>query len=186
MSTYSNIQNSLWVLRSQEGDARAFTELVAHWDGRLRKHAERLTGDRHAADDIVQEAWTAVMHGLRTLDDANTFPKWVFRIVTNKGHDWIRRQQRYRWLKAAFSREASRLTGEPASDGHATDSVEQAMSVLPPAHRAAVLLHYFEGFTMTEIAQILAVPPGTVKSRLSEARQRMRAYLEETEHEHAR
>jgi len=148
----------------------------------LWAHARRLTGEDHAADDVLQESWIAVIGGLRGLADADTFPKWVFRIVTNKSCDWVRRQERQRRLKRAYLSETQ--GGEPkhppSHDNR--DLLEGALAALSANHRATVALHYFEGFGINEIAQMLHVPPGTVKSRLSEARGRIRAYVEEQDH----
>lgn len=178
----SQIRDALLVLQSQEGDGEAFAALVLRWQGRLWGHACRLTGDRHAADDVLQESWAAVVRGLPALEDADAFPKWVFRIVTHKCHDWIRKQQRHRWLKLAWSREAPCRTDGQAASGAVGDALDGALSALSPMYRSVILLHYFEGFGIGEIALMLSIPSGTVKSRMAEARQRIRAYMEANRH----
>ncbi len=175
--------DALLVLRCQEGNADAFAQLVARWHGRLRAHARRLTGDDHAADDVLQETWASVVSGIRSLEDVDAFPKWVFRITTNKCRDWVRRRQRRRWFQAVFMRERRRAEEpqRPAAGG--VEELHAALQRLSPIHAAAVTLHYYEGFSIHEIAQMLSIPPGTVKSRLSEARRNIRAYLEATKNE---
>lgn len=176
METQPQIQNALLVLQSQEGDAQAFAGLVLLWQGRLWNHACRLTGDSGAADDVVQETWAAVVNGLIHLEDEEAFPKWIFQIATHKCHDWIRKQRRHRWLKRVFSRESSRKAA--IRPPHAMDALEDAIESLSEKHRAVVSLHYFEGFDINETAHMLSVPAGTVKSRLAEARERIRANVE--------
>lgn len=176
MGIQPQIQNALLVLQSQEGDAKAFADLVRLWQGRLWNHARRLTGDSGAADDVVQDTWAAVVKGLSGLEDVDAFPKWVFQIATHKCHDWVRKQQRYRWLKLGFSMEVSRKT--EIRTPRVPDVLEVAMENLSEKHRAVVSLYYLEGFGINEIAQMLSVPIGTVKSRLAEARDRIRANME--------
>jgi RNA polymerase sigma-70 factor (ECF subfamily) len=176
MGIQPQIENSLLVLQSQEGDAEAFTILVLRWRDRLWNHARRLTGDDAAADDVLQDTWAAVIKGLPRLDDVDAFPKWAFQIVTFKCRDWIRKQQRRRWLHLEFLRE-SRKSAVPRT-ANVPDDLNGAIAALSEKHRAVVSLHYFEGFGVNEIAQMLSVPPGTVKSRLAEARDRIRANME--------
>jgi len=169
--------NAIVVLRCQAGDAQAFAELVRIWHGRLWTHARRLTGDPSAADDVLQETWSAVITGLPRLSDVDAFPKWVFRIATNKSRDWVRRRIRYRWVLSMLGRPQPQPQPQvPAPHG----SLDAALAALSPLHIAPVTLHYFEGFSIEEIAQMLSIPSGTVKSRLSEARRRIREYLEAT------
>lgn len=178
MGTESQIRDALIVLRCQQDDAGAFADLVLRWRSRLWAHARRLTGDAHAADDVLQESWAAVAAGLGRLGDVDAFPKWVFQIVTNKAHDWIRRQQRHRWLRKQWLHETARRNEARATPHPEEERLDAAIAALSASHRDVVSLHYFEGFTVNEISQMLAIPSGTVKSRLSEARQRIRASME--------
>jgi len=181
MGIHPHIENALLVLRSQEGDAKAFADLVLLWQGRLWNHVRRLAGDSGAADDIVQDTWAAVVKGLTRLEDVDAFPKWVFQIATYKCHDWVRKQQRQRWLKLSFSKETSRKTAIRTCD--TMDALDAAIEALSAKHRAVVSLHYFESFSINDIAQMLSVPAGTVKSRLAEARDRIRANMEAPKNE---
>ena len=184
MGIQPHIQNALLVLQSQDGDAKAFADLVRHWQNPLWNHARRLTGDDGAADDVLQDTWAAVVKGLPRLEDVDAFPKWVFKITTYKCHDWVRKQQRHRWLKLEFLRETSRKATIRWPD--AADILGVEIETLSVKHRTVVSLHYFEGFSINEIAQMLSVPAGTVKSRLGEARERIRANMEEQNNEFRR
>src|SRR5512145_1583590 len=87
-----DIQDELLVLRCQGGESEALHKLVSRWHPRLRRLAERRTADPEAAKDLVQDAWLAIVRGLRRLDDPSRFRVWAYRIVTNKCADWVRRR----------------------------------------------------------------------------------------------
>jgi RNA polymerase sigma factor (sigma-70 family) len=128
-----------------------------------------------AAHDIVQDTWVAAFAGLHRLRDPGTFPAWIYGIATRKCVDVIRQRIRRRRLDALAP-----LTPAPPPHptGHIVIDVTDAISRLPPIHRAAVHMFYMEGFTIDEIAGVLQVPAGTVKSRLHHARDLLRRDLE--------
>jgi len=78
------VLDELLVLRCQDGEANAFEELVGHWQRKLLRHALHLTGDADGANDVVQEAWFAIVRGIGRIDDPARFPAWAYRIVTHK------------------------------------------------------------------------------------------------------
>lgn len=172
------------VLRCQAGDAGAMERLVGRWQPRLLRHALRLTGDPEAASDAVQEAWLAIVRGLRRLQDPARFRSWAYRIVSRKCSDWIRGRQRRRRLGRRAAEDGTRpgadtLTGsEPEGDDRVTQ-VRRRLRSLPAERRAILAMHYGEGMSVREIAASLEIPEGTVKSRLFHARNQLRASLEE-------
>ncbi len=181
MSTPGNIRDAILVLRCQQADGQAFAELVERWHGRLCRHACRLTGDRDAAEEIAQESWLAVLKGIQGLHDADLFPAWLFRIVSHKSRDWIRRQQRRRGL-LAWWRDAEPPRPRNAG-GSRLDALHAALERLSVEQRALIALYYEEGFSTQEIAAVLDIPQGTVKSRLYHARNAVRECMEDFEHE---
>jgi RNA polymerase sigma-70 factor (ECF subfamily) len=182
--THDDIQDELLVLQCQEGDADALRTLIARWQPRLGSLAWRLTGQREAARDIVQDTWLAIVRGLRRLDDPARFRSWAYRIVSNKCADWTRRRV-VRRNAATEIQNASATAGNDTST--ATDSADDvarlrhALAKLPQEQRAILSLHYLDGMSIAEIARVLAVPAGTVKSRLFHARGRLRQTLERNE-----
>jgi RNA polymerase sigma-70 factor (ECF subfamily) len=153
------------VLQSQDGDARAFEQLVSRWQERLWRHARRLIHDDAAAWDVVQEAWMSMLKGLRRLDDPGAFSGWAYRIVTFKSIDHIRSGRRRREVEE----QQQARTVNPAGD----DDVEElraALLELSVEQRAILSLHYREELGVERIAEILGIPAGTVKSRLHRAR----------------
>ena len=179
-TTTDHVYDELLVLRCQEGDHDAFDELVSRWQQRLAHHARRLLNHRDAAGDVLQEAWMAIVRGIGRLDDPASFRQWAYRIVTHKCTDWIRRQQRRRRLSESVARESAGAVAEPAVDTGEGDveRLRGALRALPGDRQALLSLHYLEGASVAEIAGILDIPEGTVKSRLYHARHHLKDVLE--------
>ena len=193
MERQEQIKEELLVLRSQEGDTAAFGELVDRWQERLWRHAWRLTGDEQAAWDVLQEAWVGVGRNIMRLEDAAAFPAWVYRIVSNKCRDWIRRESRRRkatkgavppgMATKAYAEDLETARRSGPEEGDAVGRLRDAVAKLSGSDRAMLGLHYQEGFSTAEIADILHIPAGTVKSRLYHVRQRIRNHMKENDHE---
>jgi RNA polymerase sigma-70 factor (ECF subfamily) len=147
--------------------------LVHRWQRRMYAYARRLLVQEDKAWDACQEAWIGIVRGLRKLDDPGAFAGWAYRIVTNKCKDRLSQDTRAKWLSL-----------ELADNAHArqetTDPLElkEAIDLLPGHMQAALTLRYIEGFALGEIAEILGVPEGTIKSRLSRARAELKRILE--------
>lgn len=177
--THQDIQDELLVLQCQDGDREALETLVVRWQPRL---AWRLTAEREAAREIVQDSWLAIVRGLRRLDDPARFRTWAYRIVTNKCADWTRRRVAQRGVAkdlrdAAASDNRSSAT-HSADEG---DRIRGALVRLPDEQRAILSLHYLDGMGVREIARVLGVPEGTVKSRMYHARNGLKQALERVE-----
>ena len=178
MNQNERINDELLVLRAQEGAVEALGELIERWQDRLWRLAWRLTDDEQAAWDVLQEAWIVVSRRIGRLADPAAFPAWAYRITSNKSRDWIRRRRRMRSADEAYGErwlesENGQDTGRPCAD------LREALAELPGHDRAILSFRYEDGFNTAEIAEILGIPPGTVKSRLHHARLRLRRFLEE-------
>jgi RNA polymerase sigma factor (sigma-70 family) len=168
------------VLKCQDGDAEALRELVGRYEQRIWRHALYLTGRREAAREVVQETWLAIVRGLPRLRDPAAFRSWAFRIVARRSADWIRRRQRDR-AHAVRGADETERPAAPARSDCADDelaTLRLAIRKLPVHHRAVLDLHYRDGLSVREIAAVLDIPAGTVKSRLHHARNTLRATLE--------
>jgi len=166
------------VARSQAGDATALNELMRRWCPRLHRQARALTGREDAAWDVTQEAAMAIAGRLDRLDDPVAFPAWAFRILHRKAIRWIRNQQRQRRRDQTFQEQAAR-DHPPRHEDPREAALAEALAGLPPESRALMTLHYFEGLSLGEVAEVLGIPPGTVKSRLYYCRQHLRRHMEE-------
>ena len=178
------IQDELLVLQCQEGNDHALETLIRRWQPRLKRLAWRLTAHREAAADIVQDAWLAIVRGLNRLDDPARFRAWAYRIVSNKCADWTRRRVVQRSITQNLQRE---VASTQANGPDETDSANElarlrdALAKLPEQQRAALSLYYLEGMSVSDVARVLCVARGTVKSQLYNARGRLKKALERTE-----
>jgi len=143
----------------------------------LLRVALRLTSDANAAEDLVQETMLLAWRNFRQLRDPSFARPWLFRILFNAFYAQGRKQ---RAMPSAVSLSAG-IEGhmEPATGFSALDAAEisQALDTLHEDHRTVLLLCVVEGFTAREAAGILDLPMGTVMSRLSRAREALRARL---------
>jgi len=182
-NTKHRVYTEWLVLRCQAGDSGALSELADLWHRRFLGLAVRLTGDREAARDVVQESWVAIVRDLRTLRDPHRFSSWALRIVANKSRDWIRRRKTRRQLEtepeASFDLVDARATGDELERESEIECLRHALRRLDPDDAAILSLHHLDGISIREVAVALQIPTGTVKSRLHAARARLRAALEE-------
>jgi RNA polymerase sigma factor (sigma-70 family) len=168
--------DELLVVRCQEGRREAFDLLVRRWQCRLWRYARRLTGSEDAAWDVTQETWIVILRQIRKLSDPAWFAAWTYRIVRNKCVDHCRRAGRQRKLAAALA-ERHRARADPPGDGRRA-AVAEALRRLPPDRQELLALKYGADLNVLEIAVVLGVPVGTVKSRLHHARERLRRIME--------
>lgn len=179
MNARERINDELLVIRAQQGSERAVTELVERWQDRLWRFAWRVTDDEQAAWDVLQEAWIVISRSIARLEDPAAFPAWAYRITNNKARDWIRRRVSRRRADEVYGAARAECDSNETSPSDQHEDLTQALAALPGSDRAILSLHYEDNFSIAEIAEILGVPSGTVKSRLYYARRRLRHYLGE-------
>ena len=151
------------VRAAQAGSEDAVAELFdRHWDAAHRA-AYLITHDRAAAEDIAQEAFLAALRALPRFDRRRPLRPWLNRIVANRAIDWARARQLRREVGADAARE---LPGPEPAPATWPDHVAAALARLPPEQRAVVVLRHLLELTPREIAELLALPQGTVNSRL--------------------
>ncbi|MHC4112627.1 MAG: RNA polymerase sigma factor [Planctomycetota bacterium] len=168
------IYNELLVLKCQQGSREAFEELVERWQKRLWRYAFQVTGSESAAWDVTQEAWFAIIKGLSKLQDAAVFPRWAFRILNNKCADWLRKQHLQSRLNKELVKQAEIEPDKKQNSSEEAESLRAAIAKLPPGSRALLTLRYHEGFDMGQIAKIIDIAEGTVKSRLHRTLEKLR------------
>lgn len=171
------VLTELLVLRSQGGQSDAMPNLVRLWHGRLIRHAERLTGKADAANDVMQDAWMSICHGLNSLDDPSRFGPWAYRIVTRRSALWVRKQQRRRQLEGDWAHQQPNEPTGSSDQAELVDAVRTALRRLPAEQQAILELRYVEDFGIDQIAIALGIAAGTVKSRLFHARQVLREHI---------
>ena len=162
------------VERAGRGDHDAFAELVRGAVTRLDQAARLILRDPELARDAVQDALIHAWHQLTRLRDPDRFDAWLYRLTINACLDMDRRRRR-----RPIEVEITPLHDPSVADSSAAFAdrqlVDAAMRRLDVASRAVVVLHYFLGLPLTEVATTLGIPVGTVKSRLHRALGEMRA-----------
>jgi RNA polymerase sigma-70 factor (ECF subfamily) len=183
LKSRNQIYDELLIIKCRQGDSAAFEELVGRWQKRLWCHAYRMTGSESAAWDIVQETWFGIIKGIRKLEDVSVFPQWAFRIASNKCADWGRKQKRQKRLNNELVKRGQNESGGKQNGCEKTESLQIAIEKLSPERRALLALRYSEGFDVSQIAEILRIPEGTVKSRLYRIINELRQLVERDKNE---
>lgn len=180
------------VQRAREGDAGAFEVLYARYHARIYKLLYGMLGNRDDAADLTQEVFVRAWIELPRLHIEKTLYGWLRRTAINLGIDHLRRSRlvKFQSLDAPLYDDSEGESFEwqipdESQDVEAAveqkelqDCVQQALRQLSPLHRAVVVLHYIEEVPVEEIAELLSIPVGTVKSRLARARESLRRQLE--------
>ncbi|MGI8614343.1 MAG: RNA polymerase sigma factor SigE [Nocardioidaceae bacterium] len=166
---------------SGSADLPSWEEIVRLHSARVYRLAYRLTGNRHDAEDLTQEVFVRVFRSLDTFTPGS-FEGWLHRITTNLFLDKARRRSRFRFDGFTDGAEERLPSGTPApdisySDGMFDADVEVALSSLPEDFRAAVVLCDVEGLSYEEIADVLGLKLGTVRSRIHRGRRALRKSL---------
>lgn len=179
-SDKDKVYDSFLAASARLGDDRALARLAERWQPRLLAHARRLAGERELAADITQQAWIEIIRGIAGLKDSDAFAAWAYRIVTRRCARAIGRRQRRRGGLAALAIENEAITNESVHCEQHTELaiIQSAMAELPPDQQAAMALFYLDGLRIAEIAVALDTAPGTIKTRLMHARNKLRAKLE--------
>jgi RNA polymerase sigma-70 factor, ECF subfamily len=172
------------VTRAQSGDVHAFELLLAEHIAQVRRYARAFANDEADADDLAQEALVKVYRSLQSFRFQSAFSTWLYTLVRNTFLDVVKsRGHKERSLQTSLDHERDQTEdGETAADEalilseqHAT--IWAAIRRVPTEFQTALVLFEVEGMSHEEIAQIENVAIGTVKSRLSRARQHLRSIL---------
>ncbi|HEX2523496.1 MAG TPA: sigma-70 family RNA polymerase sigma factor [Terriglobia bacterium] len=157
-------QEAHWVLRAQCDDREAMELLLGSVQAALRRYVSGLVGSGDA-DDILQNTLVLIYRKLAWLEDPALFRPWAFRIASRTAFRWLKQKKRQTEERA----DEIALDGI-AEAGQLTSELLQELGVIEgisPASRAVLVLHFQEDLPLSEVAAILEIPVGTVKSRLA-------------------
>jgi RNA polymerase sigma-70 factor (ECF subfamily) len=169
--------DELLALRCQLGERDAFDALIARWHEPLWRYLRRMAGNDAAAHDLTQETWLRVLRGIAGLRDTARLRPWLFGIARRIAMDRLR--QTYAWRLDEDVQLEDLATPEPQPDPELElDELERALAAIPAREREALSLFYLRELSIDEMAKLLEVPGGTIKSRLFRARQLLRRQLE--------
>jgi RNA polymerase sigma-70 factor (ECF subfamily) len=177
--------------RAQAGDEEAFGELVRGYYERVFRTVVGVVRDEHEARDVCQEVWIAVWKNLGTFRGEAKFSTWLHPIAVRRAIDAQRKRKKWlhRFLPFLAERDAEVAAApEPVSSEadprdasertERTERFERALAALPEKHRTVLVLREVQGLSYEEIAQTINCRPGTVMSRLFNARRLLAQKLE--------
>ncbi len=175
------------IQRVQSGQTALFSDLILRYQDRLYNLAYRLTGGPEDAADLTQETFTRAIKGIGYFRGESRFSTWLVRIMINIINDWKGkiRQQRdiQQQMQSILSHSQAGemfLCSDPQVQAQSREMVEllwQAIDLMDLPHREVLLLRDMEQLSYQEIAQVLRITEGTVKSRLFRARENLRELL---------
>jgi len=168
--------DSFLVLQFQSGNKKALELLVNRYHKKLCRHAFWYVGDFDTSKDIAQDCWQIICKKLHGLKDPNSFGSWAMRIVTRKSLDHLKRVSRNRENLKKYS---PAVANEDLTEdrNEAVKKLRRAMVNLPDDQQVVLRLFYTEDYSLKEIAIILELSIGTVKSRLFHAREKLKTIL---------
>jgi RNA polymerase sigma-70 factor (ECF subfamily) len=180
------------VARARDGRESAYRELIRRYERPVFSLIYRMVRDRETAEDLAQETFIKVLNAIASYRPEFKFSSWVFKIANNTAIDHLRRREldtlSLEGSPHASTPDAIEATSLQVSDDSETPldevtarelgaEIEQAINQLRPEYRSCILLRHVEGRPYEEIAEMLDLPLGTVKTYIHRARHELRAAL---------
>ncbi len=184
----SAIQDQQWIARVQEGDARAFDELIEKYKSRLYGVIYNMLGNHEDAADLTQDTFVKAFKSISTFKSKANFYTWLYRIGVNTSLNFLKKRKEIHlslndWdpemeEEAGFMELASKESASGALDREELqEKLNEALQKLSQEHRAVVVLHDIQGLRHQEVAKILGCSEATARSRLFYAHQQLQALL---------
>jgi len=180
-------EDAALIERSKTGDAQAFRVLFEKHQGWVYGLAYHMVGSREEAADLTQEVFVRVFRALPTLRAGAAFVTWLRQIAVNLCRDYLKKRRLPTESLEYIGDQQEVVTRDLPDPGAELDrpvltaelkvAVRRAIASLSPDHRAVVIMHHLQGMEVTEIARVLRCSVGTVKSRLSRARDELKRKL---------
>ncbi|MCJ8267975.1 MAG: RNA polymerase sigma factor [Psychrosphaera sp.] len=164
-------KEDMLVIAAQQGNEQAFSFLCRHYQTSLSRFAYKLCGDHQMVQDALQNAWVKMANKLRILEDPRAFKSWIFRSVRWSVYDLMRKSMREETLIEQDEIEA--IEAPQIQDNDHNENLLELIDQLPDIDKQAIYLFYLEEMTISQIANVLQIPAGTVKSRLNRSRKNL-------------
>ena len=181
-----DFQEQKWIQAARSGDPDAFGELVRRYEKKVFALTTRLCGNPDDAAEAAQEAFLAAWQGLPSFRGDAAFSTWLYRLTHNACTDLLRREGRHRSAAGpSFNDEEAAVSvadptpspQERVEEKELQQKLEEGLAALPPEYRAVLVLRELHQQSYDEIARILSLDLGTVKSRISRGRKQLRNFL---------
>ena len=157
------------ILRAQSGDREAFDELLKSIQAALFRYIFRLVGDNAAAEDVTQEVFLIIYRKIRWLENPQLFRAWTYRIASREAFKRLKKERR--WAEQIRDEEVlEKISARETTEIYEPELIKKLpalISDVSPASRAVLILHYLDEMPLSEVAEILDISTGTVKSRLA-------------------
>lgn len=172
--------------RARNGDQNAFSQLLERFEKPVYHQALRMVGHAEDAADLTQEVFLKVWQGLPGFQGDSSFSTWLYRLTSNACIDFLRREKRRRGTLSLDDEErelAAQLPDPAPTPQRALEqqelrqALEAGLAQLSDEHRQVLVLRELNGLSYDEIAQVLSLSPGTVKSRIARARLSLAKFL---------
>lgn len=184
------LEDSKLIRRCQGGQVKMMEVLIQRYKDPLYHFCLHLCKGKAVADDLFQDTWIRVLANIQSLDPERPFKTWLFTIAANLYKDRWRKHRRWLGLVRDYhsgdllEQHLAKVAAEAPAPGQDLLDWEQAKELrscldrLTDTLRIPIILHYFQELSVREAAEILDLPPGTVKSRLHSARGKLKTMLE--------
>lgn len=169
------------IVQLQQGDLEALGVLYDRHRNLVYRTALAITGDTEAAADLLHDTFLRLYRFGHRIDASRPIEPWLYRMTANMAYTWVKR--RGRWFQALremadkLSRESPISPAQQVERNEARSEVRKALLRITPEKRVVVVLYYLNDLSISEIAEILELPTGTVKSRLHYGRLALREHL---------
>lgn len=159
----------------QQGNREAFGQLVQRYGPKARIVCRTILGNQQDADDAAQDGFLAALTRIETYDHARPFGPWLMKVVVNAARDLARKRE----VRRVEEIPHDAVSSLPAPDDRAHvsalgDALREALLGLPQREATAIVLYEIEGYTHREVAEIVGIPAGTVRSDVHRARRKLR------------
>ncbi|WP_082235726.1 RNA polymerase sigma factor SigW [Halobacillus massiliensis] len=172
----------------KKGDPSAFEDIVTFYQNKVYHICYRMVGISAEAEDLAQEAFIRAYTNIDRYDERRKFSTWLYRIATNLTIDWLRKRKPDYYLDAEvkgtdgldmYSQLAidQALPEEEVESLELQNYIQNEMLALPPKYRSVIVLRYLDELSLQEIADVLEIPVGTVKTRVHRGREALRKRL---------
>lgn len=181
-----DLQEEKWVADARRGDTAAFESLLRRYEKRVLALTGRMCRNPEDAQEAAQEAFLAAWQGLPSFRGDASFSTWLYRLASNACVDLLRREGRHSGAAGpSLNDEESDLhlpddapgPQEQAERRELREQIETALQALTPEHRQVLVLREMHQLSYDEIAQVLKLDVGTVKSRINRGRKQLRNFL---------
>jgi RNA polymerase sigma-70 factor (ECF subfamily) len=169
----------LLVLRCRQGQRAALEELVRTWERPLFYYIRRLIDDEDEARQILQQSWVSVLQGLGWLREPRKLPAWLYSIARKTALTHLRNKYGEQTASRGCETGATVDVADTQLDFDNAEQIHYGLGRLSILHREVLTLFFLQDLSIEEIAGVLEIPIGTVKSRLHHAKRALKAVLEQ-------